>query len=242
MCICTRKRVKEMSSNQNDSWFTVGVTAESLKKAKSESSNTGKSRLWMPKGQSKRVVILDDEPFCFWEHNPKINGKYKGNWFICRHGMPGGCPLCNGSSKRYYIGFVTVIDVDGFTGKNGESVKNFRLLLPMKLDSLTLFAAKKERKTSLVNAMFELTRTDSDKSPGCGNDWDFLEYVDPENKDFWYESRVAGGLVKPEPFEYRKIFVPLSVEEMMNIGNNSTVSNSNGISESGSGGDGDQLY
>ena len=213
------------------SWYHKGVDDESLEKAEKEGASSTQRRLWIPKGAQKRVVFLDDEPFCFWEHNPKINGQFKDNWYTCRKGLDdNGCPLCASKVSRYYVGFVTVLDVDGFTSKkDGKVYKNFRQLLPMKTDTLKRFKIYKQRKTTLVGARYALARV-GEKAPTCGDDWDFEDYVDLDDKQFWYESKLEGKKKRPEPFDYLELFKPLSPKEMMSLGVGSSGAGGSGYS------------
>lgn len=201
----------------NESWYQEDVTDESLEEARKASTSPQK-RLWLKPDTSRKVVFLDDRPFCFWEHNPKINGEFKNNWFSCRKGLPGGCPMCNSRVQRYYIGFVTILDVEGFVSKkDGKHIKNFRQLLPMRMKTLKQFKAIRQRKTTLVGAKFDLVRT-SREAASCGDVFDFIEYVDLEDQQFWHDSKLEGKKVPPEPFDYKKIFEPMSVKDMMGIG------------------------
>lgn len=227
------------------SWYQKGVDEESLKQAEKESSS-GQRRLWMPVDSSKRIVFLDDEPFCFYEHNPKINGEYKNNWFTCRKGLDkDGCPMCASKIRRYYIGLLTVLDLDGFVSKkDGKTYKNFRQLLPMKIDTLKRFKTIKQRKTSLVGAVYAFARS-GERSPTCGDVWDFEEYIDLDKSEYWYESKLEGKLKKPEPYNYLDMFAPLTAKEMMSIGvgggSSSDDDSYSGKAESG-GEDSDALY
>lgn len=203
----------------SDSWYEQGVSDEALRQVAEEAQSLRKQRrFWLKPDSSKTVIMLDDEPFRIWEHNLEINGSFVGNNYTCRSRM-GECPLCLTKYNRYHIGFVTVLDVDGFVGSNGEQIKNFRLLLPMKTETLKLFNAKKNNKTSLVGAKFVITRTSS-QAAGCGNDFDFQEYVDlDKEQQYWAKSRKTGELIRPEPYEYMKIFKPMSVDMMRGLVN-----------------------
>lgn len=66
---------------------------------------------------TKLVVLLDDVPFCFWEHNMWPYTKKSGDSEICRKRNKiedGECPLCDKADEMKnwpsYGGFLTVID------------------------------------------------------------------------------------------------------------------------------------
>jgi hypothetical protein len=158
---------------------------------------------------------------CIHEHNPKINGQFKDNWFTCRKGADINdlaCPMCSSKVRRYYIGFITVLDATGWqTKKDNKLVIYQRQLFPMKVESLKRFKILKHKKTHLVGAMFDVTRTD-DRSPQCGDMFDFEEYVDLNDEKYWFDSRLEGKKKQPEPFNYLEVMKPLSSKEMMSIG------------------------
>ncbi len=220
-----------------DDWFKSDF-GDHIKEAEKEAARgRGVSRFWMPPDSTKEIIILDDEPFCIWEHALKINEKWKGNEHTCRKGIGDSvCPLCQSGANRYYVGFLTILDHTGFEDKEGKQHTNLRRLFPMKSDTLNRFAKFKERKKSLVGWKVEVTRSGK-KSPAVGDMFDFIEKVDPfEDKEFWFISKANGGKKKPpEVYDYREILEPMSVKEMLSIG-------SGGYGGDKSGGDDDAVY
>lgn len=200
-------------------WYQKGVDDESLNKAKKESKRQP-SRLWIPPTESKKIVMLDDEPFCIWEHQLKISGSWK-NWFTCRKGADPKdpvCPLCVSKSNRYYVGFVTVLDVGGWENDRGEKIVNTRQLYPMRMKALEKFKIIKQRRTSLVGAMFEITRSNKDAET-TGDMFEFIKEVDPfKDEEFWHMSRLEGKKKPPEVFDYMELLKPMSTAEMKAIG------------------------
>ncbi len=164
--------------------------------------------------------------------------------------------MCESKFGRYYVGFLTVLDVDGWVstkGKNkGEVIgKNQRLLLPLKTKSLKRYNIIKKKKTSLVGAMFDLTRTD-ENAPTCGDMFDFIETVDLDDEKYWYESKLEKKMKAPEVFDYLKLFKPMSRGEMAAIGRGASAPSKKKESSDGEndyegdgdsgGGDKDTLY
>lgn len=215
---------KSKETADDGEWFQTGFRKENLDRAKQESGSKP-GRLWIPKDTSKEIILLDDEAFCIWEHALKINGKWKGNEFTCRKGLKDDprCPLCSSKANRYYIGFLTVLDHTGYKDDDGKLHKNMRRLLPMKLETLDLFAKFKEKKVSLVGWKVECTRTSGRNVAAIGNSFEFIEKVKPfDDEQFFFESRMEGGKMKPpEVFDYKKIFKPVSVKEMLDIADRS---------------------
>jgi hypothetical protein len=211
----------------SDSWYQKNVDNDDLKKKEAEQqSGSGVRRLWIKPETSMRVIFLDDEQFSIWEHNPMVNNSYKDSHYTCTKGMEGGCALCDSKFYRYYIGFLSVLDAEGWVstkGKNkGETVGKYaRQLLPMKTKSLRqLNVIKQNMKAdgkSLVGAMFTLTRTGSD-SPTCGDVWTYVKHVDLDSEEFMFKSKLDNKMKSPEPFDYLKVFKPLSRREMTDVG------------------------
>jgi hypothetical protein len=139
----------------------------------------GPGRIWMPPGVAKQVVHIDDEPFCCHEHNPKMGGNFR-NWFTCiRDVHPDNAVCCQmlGDKSRYYTGFLTVVDCSKWQDGRGSWHQYEMRLIQYKMRSLKKLRRKKEDRGTLVGTLWTLTRED-DKSPTCGDDWEFKRDVD----------------------------------------------------------------
>jgi hypothetical protein len=231
----------------SEGWYTRGASQEDIDKARKESSSGSARRFWLKAKEAKRVIFLDDEPFCVWEHNPVINGEF-WHWFTCRKGIDPSdpmCPLCVSKVKRQYTGYLTVLDATGWQDRKGNLVLYNRKLFPMTLKTLELFNAIKKKKTTLVGAQFELMRTSKD-AVKVGDHWDFEEFVKPfDDEKYFFESKLEGKKKPPEPFDYVKLMEPLSSAEMQGLGvGGSSDYGSGGDDNSGTegGGDDDELY
>lgn len=201
------------------SWFSRGPSQEDLDKTRKEMGIRRQNRFFLKPGQSKRIIFLDDVPFCFHEHSPLINGQF-GHHFSCRQGVDLNdpiCPLCVSGVKRSYVGYLTILDATGWENKKGERVMYSRQLFPMTLKSIELFNSKKQRRISLVGAVFDMTRTSKD-DVRVGNDWDYDGIVDPfKDEKYWFTSKLQSGKLPPEPFDYEEIMMPLSCDDMKNL-------------------------
>jgi hypothetical protein len=130
-------------------WYTHGTTDEDIESARKESKNRSVGRFFLKAGESRRVIMLDDKDFAFWEHHVKINDKW-GNFFTCIKGVDPKnpvCPLCVSKASRSYTGFITVLDATGWTNDKNEKVLYTRQLFPMTLKTLERFKLKRHRKT-----------------------------------------------------------------------------------------------
>ena len=228
-------------------WFQRDPSDEDIKRVQRKMSGGNQQRFWLKAEESRKVIFLDDEPFCFYEHNPVINGEF-WHYFTCRKGVDPSdpiCPLCQSGNKSSYMGYVTVLDATGWEytkgDRKGERVLYSRRLFPMTLKSIKKFKSKKQRRTSLVGALFTLTRTSKDEVR-VGDDWELEKVVDPfADEKYWFDSKAQGKKLPPEPFKYEEIFAPLSKVDMLNL--NLTSGNDDGYkSGSDGGGDEDELY
>lgn len=147
---------------------------------------TGPSRLWIPPGERREFVFIDDNPACIYEHNPKLNGNYK-NWHTCLKGIAEqGCPTCDELTEktRYYAGYFTAIDCSKWKDKKGNDHQFELNLLQAKLKTLKKFKRKKDDgieagRPGLVGGLYRATRED-EKSPTCGDEFEFLRAADME--------------------------------------------------------------
>ena len=228
------------------SWFSTGY--DGVEKADRDQKTGGRapSRWWMPAGtednpSEKEGIFLDDVPFCYYEHNPKINGQFKGHWYTCVQGVwpeDPTCAMCVNSVGRYYVGLLTILDLSEWE-YNGVIYKNMRRLFPAKLETLKLLRAKKKRKGGLVGTKWLISRTGG-KSPNVGNDFEFLgenETVMDEksgtrvlkDEQYWWTDK-EGKKHAPTPFDYKTVVAPMRNAELARIiGSESTDSDSQGF-------------
>ena len=232
----------------SDNWFNQGY--DNVDKAERERSTGGKgaSRWWMPAGtedrpSEKECIFLDDEPFCFYEHNPKIGGEFKGHWYTCTQGVwPGErCAMCANDVPRYYVGLLSALDLSEWEYQ-GRIYKNMRRIFPAKIDTLKLLRTKKKRRGSLVGTRWLISRTAA-KAPNVGNDFEFIgeEKLERDeqsgllllsDRQYWWEDR-EGVVHPPTPFDYKKQCAPLPNKELAAILSGSVVEDSNSQSNRG---------
>lgn len=166
-----------MESEKGRSWYDTGY--DGMRKEQDRIDQmSGPRRMWMPPDTSKEIVFLDDDPFCIYEHNPKIGGSWK-NWLTCLKGISDNPPCCDklGERSRYYVGYYTVVDCSEWKDKKGNVYQYELKLLPAKLKTMKKIKRKKEARGSLVGCMFTTTREDK-KSPVVGDEFEFKREVD----------------------------------------------------------------
>lgn len=223
-----------------DDWFQE-TSAEAIEKEREEKraryARTHQRRIWLPPPNPQRNlpggefdgVFLDDQPRAIHEHNLFLNGTRKDNWWTCIHKLNnparpelkpflGGCPLCQSGDEAYYIAFVTVLDVTGFTvrqGKDkGKHISNLRKLLPMKLDGVEWLNKEKKIRKSLIGMKYNFCRTK--KQQAVYGEASFIDRVDLDSEEF--KSKGADGKVyDPAPFDYREILSPLPRQDLLAV-------------------------
>jgi hypothetical protein len=208
-------------------WLNRGFDGDHHEKARKEAASSRKTkRFWLQKDSEATIVFLDEEPVCLWEHilshQQVVNGKSR--WFtnevVCRKGYPNDpvCPMCMSDVRRVYKGFLTVLDVDGWTDDNGVEHKNIRRLFPMNQDQMDMFREYKKRRDGLIGWKVAVFRSKGDKTPVIGTGFDFIERVDPFlEENYFYRSKLKDGLHPPEIYDYESIFTPPSGDEMVAI-------------------------
>jgi hypothetical protein len=90
-----------------------------------------------------------------------------------------GCPAdgAKGVGRSDYTGKYTIVDITGYTKKDGEEVKHRLVELPAKTKVLNKFRTKKENRGSLLGQLWTLTRADAN-TPNTGDDLDHVREVD----------------------------------------------------------------
>lgn len=192
-----------------------------------------------PQGYTKRILFLDTVPFAFWEHNfYKITGKSQDK-AICigRSGIDKrGCPLCEQEFWPRYVGYFTVIDLgtvvrqggkvrlEGYRGKKDRVWQFDKKLLcagrggddkPGVLKKLERY--RERHGGDLTGTVWDVTRTGK-KVEACGDEWDFVERVKPEE---FAEYLVRWGADRSKleltPVDYYEEFVPRSYEDLARV-------------------------
>lgn len=215
------------------SWFSKGY--DGVDKADREQKMGGKSpsRWWMPAGtddkpSEKEGIFLDDDPFCIYEHNPKINGTFKDHWYTCVQGVwpeDPSCAMCGNKIGKYYVGFLTILDTSEWE-YDGRIYKNMRRLFPAKLETLKLLRGKKKRKGTLAGTRWLISRTGG-KAPNVGNDFEFQGeeelFRDEQSglyllKDerFWWTDK-EGKKHPPVPFDYKTVLAPMRNADLARV-------------------------
>lgn len=179
----------------------------------------GPRRFFLTKRASAEIVFLDgkeSDGVFIWEHNVAIDGRY-GNCFTCLKDFA-PCPICERSeNKRYYGVAFTVINLTGYTKKDGTVVKGQKELLMIKSGQFDKLALKRKNAGGdLTGCLFNFTRVGAPKEPAVGSEWDFVKKVDLNQLERYKPADVSlEEWLKP--FDYMKILEPKPYDEICKI-------------------------
>lgn len=161
------------------SWYEQGYEGAEREKEKRE-LGSGPKRWWMTVGSTKRGVFIDDVPACFNEHQWKTgDSKFPVFGTCIAQICADGCPACASRAvqRSEYTGHLTMVDIDGYTTKDGKEVKYELIEFCPKTKVMNKLKLKKQTKGSLLDQLWSITRTDKD-SPNTGDDFDSLKAAD----------------------------------------------------------------
>lgn len=182
-------------------------------------------RFWMPPGTERKIIVLDDQPedfFYRYEHavfNPDTN---RNDIYLDCADDSGTCPVCaNTDSKPYYALYLTVIDLEPYTNKNGEEIEWSRKLFVVKSGMQRPWVREAEREGGLRGKVYRIFR-DAQTDPVTGHqielDLDEEPYTEEQLAEFVREYTDREGKVHVEdcsqPFDYDAIMPEMSIEEL----------------------------
>lgn len=200
---------------EDESWFHTGAdaeaVAESMETQRKERQNRSQ-RWYIPKKKIDvplALTFLDTNrspfdyklPFSFLEHNVdmgKANGGWK-NWFTCLGKV---CPICKSGSQPYLASAYTIIDHGEWSDNSGNVHKDEIKLFVCKSQVQKQLRRLAEVKDGLRGWRVDVTRT-GDKSANTGDSFLPLERTDPGDD--------------VQPFDYRVLFKPRSLEELKDL-------------------------
>ena len=206
------------------SWYNKGLTGEHHDAAEKEKKKDRVPfRFYLKAGEEKKLVLLDDEGFFFFEHTIKLahTSNFIDN-FTCGKGFnekdDPGCYLCDCNYKRDYIGLLTCVVLTPEYGRDGTEYLNSVRVFPMKKRTKDRFTRYKKRHGSLVGIPFLASRS-SARVSSVGDDFQFFpeEKFDPFTSEKAARKDWNNQLVYPEIIDYSFYFEPKSNAEIRRI-------------------------
>lgn len=214
-------------------WMKTGqdaMAAREQEKARQERiEEERKNRVYQPMrfflkaGDQADLVVLDYQmgPF-FHEHELTWDPKFKTQ----RNGRPVNiyepcpkdwepCPICAEAEREsYYVLYLTIIDMRGYTNKDGVQVPFSKKLLPVKFRDQGFFLRQAERNGGSLRGVHLLMTRDNKEQSKIGQP-EFIETVSEEDiiATFQHPERrnQQGEVVKEAnadcyPYDYAKLF------------------------------------
>lgn len=162
------------------SWYNTGfngVAAERERIALAQAADV--DRFYMKEGAKAQIVLIDDDPFSFHEHQYFKNGDR--DVLTCMSRVFPERPVCCqklGDKSAYLVGYLTVLDCTPYPGKKDPSkVWQYGLkLFPAKIGTLETLKRKRDDLVSLVNRKCDVFR-DSGTTPNVGNEFTFKDEI-----------------------------------------------------------------
>ena len=219
---------KKAEPQPTKSWLRRGddAFARSAEVAEQAAAQRGPNRFFLiagadPKDSEAKLIVLDETPVAFWEHN-RINpstGKY-GMTDICLKDVPDSdCPICDTGDESSYVCVHSVLDTRTRIGqKDGKSYSFEKKLLVTKPTVTAKLAKLKKKHGSLKLALIEFSRT-SDKESRTGETLEWEGHVKIEKlRSIHKKLNIKEDFDQwIAPFDYDKIFKVKSREELERV-------------------------
>ncbi len=221
-------------------WFSNDKTADEIDKLPAYSNTTAKyaNLFWLKPDDEIKVVFLDDKPkITFYYHSLFIKGDKTAIKMrvACKDGSsseanPIKCPICNAALHDEAIGrrfgsLVTVIDLTGYTDKEGKQRKHLRrVMLLSHKETKKMNKIVKQEGGSIRGLQVVISRSDK-KSSVNGDHWHPKKKLGDIEKAFsksvgakylYSAKKKAGEEVTPSeavklfltPADYQALFEP----------------------------------
>jgi len=183
------------------SWFKTGY--EATEHAYDDLPDQGPRRVWMPAEATNQFLFLDDEPFCFWEHQFQMNGNWL-NWEPCkvRNKMEATCSVCDRFPDRYssFIGYHSVTALTPWTSDKGLTYCFGRQMYGAKLGGKDKPGVLKELQRLRDKAggrmrglIIECYRSGK-KSETVGDKLEVVDQIEPDAIVAWVKQKLVGHL------------------------------------------------
>lgn len=191
--------IEQSSGFKGSGWDTAAKVAAQQEAARSSSTY----RFGIKKGESSRVVFIDDAPTAIVEeHFIKIGGTKPTN-VVC----PGeGCPLCATDNRKSTVYYFTIMERKQIDRDGKEAIVNPIRMLGAKAMTFEYLQRQHEKRDGLVGAVFEVSRSNRQQAAWVGDVWEFEEKI----------SKAEIKKLNPEakPINFNEELLAPSVEEL----------------------------
>jgi len=165
------------------SWMLDAKEAAARDKRRIDRRNRP-DRWWIRKGDTQRIVLIDDDPQPVYEHNPNLAGGWK-NHFSCPNEPDSPCckKLGRGYDKRRGYGrwtryFYTMVDMRKWTDGGGRTREYEMKFLAAYYNSYERIETKRKRVGGLAGWVIEVHRDEKRNDPDIGGEHDPIKEVE----------------------------------------------------------------
>lgn len=194
---------------------------EEQQKVRAEQLKNMPREFWMSRGETQKVLFLDDPDFYVKRHSIKIRDSYEKITCIEDMGI-GECPGCSTKVPMYCLA-CTVITLTPVKDKKNNTYVYQKRVLCVSGDSKKYLEKMQEKKGNLKYCIVELSRGTSENSPAVGA-YDFEGKISKAGFETLQKNVLAAKINGDtpiadyfRPFDYTKVFAPLPIEDMHKI-------------------------
>lgn len=191
---------------------------EAQQKARAEQMRNMPREFWMSRGETQKVLFLDNPDFYVKRHSIKIRNSYEKVTCIEDMGI-GECPGCSQKAPAYCIA-ATVITLTPVEDAKGNTYVYQKRVLCVSGDSKKYLEKVQDKRGSLQYCIVELSRGTAENSPAVGA-YDYEGKISKEGfeklKNNILEAKTNGDTPIAEylkPFDYAKVFAPLPIADL----------------------------
>lgn len=182
-------------------------------------------RFYVPVGESRQIVIVDELPDFFRNEHALMNASNgrRDNFVPCINEFA-NCPVCSNAalqSRPYWAMYLTILDLEPYVNRAGEEVPWSKKLLVVKPTSQPKIMRLFERHGTLRGMILTMAR-DNDKDPAIGNDIIFEDFMPEEELDTYitsYQDKDGNehDVFGNEAFDYEEIMPELTERQLAAI-------------------------
>lgn len=184
------------------------------------------NRFWIPAGQQQIIGLVDDEMVVEDEHQPQINGSFRGNQITCMKGYYDEvvCCLRLGPDSKRPNSFLTGVQLTPWYDQKGQEHNFEIILMPMPFAVAEKVERRKHKNNGLAGWELQCTRSTQDKSCSVGDDFEVGNQIvwDRLLPKINFKGRrllemYAEADQKPEAMEKLKLLFPLEFDDKKRI-------------------------
>lgn len=175
-------------------------------------------RFWLERDSSKEVIFLDDEnevPNAYEHRVLTVGGGV--DFVLCMKNFGDvSCPLCESGNKRYFVYYLTVIDVDGYVTRDGRTIRYVKRVMPLKKKAAEALRKqlelwkKRYPNLTLKNLRVVVSRLGLRDAPATGDRFELVKPMTQEEMNELVEKGYVSDLDPVDIEDVVKVFKSVS--------------------------------